>query len=92
VAALYLPAAGVVRLLEQGPQDGAFQLSIPVEWKLNPVIGVVYKSEFGVEVEVEAEVETKAHRQIHWALAPNAPNQRVFLGLALRAPLGLHWY
>jgi hypothetical protein len=92
VAALYLPVAEVVRLLALGLQEGAFQLSIPVEWKLNLAIGVVYKSQFGVEVEVEALVETKGHRQIHPALVPNAPNQRVFLGPTPRDPLEPHWY
>lgn len=92
-AAQYLPAAvGVVRLLELEPQDVAFQLSILVEWKSNLAIGVVYKSQFGVEAEVEVLVETKGHRRIHPASVPNAPNQRVFLGPAPRGPLGVHSY
>lgn len=92
VVARYLHAAGGVRLQERWPQDGAFQLSILVELKSNPVIEVEYSWEFRAEEEVEVSVETKGHHQIHLVLAPNAPNRRVFLGLALKGPSGLHLY
>lgn len=73
--------------------EGAFQLSIRVEWQLNLVIGAWYRWEFQPEAEVEASsVETKGHHRIHPALAPNAPNRRVCLALAPKGPLGEHWY
>lgn len=74
VVVLCRPVVGGVRLLEYWPREGAFQLSIRVEWQLNLVIGAWYRWEFQPEAEVEASsVETKGHHRIHPALAQMLP-------------------